>query len=449
MTTDEDLKQALALVKALKQKKKAEDAKPTLTTVQKEKMQAGVVFGWSATKIAQEALGKKSGRDVKLVRKTLNSIGYKYVNGKFVGKKVRLRVLPDKETKKDKIQSLHTHYLESVSSPTLVDKESETIIVKKFSKKKGKKGKYRNVKRTRSQLEREGHSVRSGDRSCPICHDRPCPYYYRFKSQKKTTVEEQVFTTLKQGKRIKDRPSDVNRFGYKEGHRYDLAYCKTRAEKIRQHHEKGQNIDGKPMAHPEKHDNWEQYGWYPCAYCYPQEALEFKLSPQAKEELEASILRSSYGNIGYHFDGFSIRAFVFRWKGGKFIDKTLYDLAKNFMHSKGKRDAEWNKKQQGKKPYNAGKQATDILKEKETEIIKEKEKQEDEDDGTIIIEDNEHPEGITLAQEKEEQAKKKQDVKDSLDNAGRKTKKLVVLAKKKFSPEQLMQIAEDLRNEQK
>ena len=234
MTTDEDLKQPLALVKALKQKKKAEDAKPTLTTVQKEKMQAGVVFGWSATKIAQEALGKKSGRDVKLVRKTLNSIGYKYVNGKFVGKKVRLRVLPDKETKKDKIQSLHTHYLESVSSPTLVDKESETIIVKKFSKKKGKKGKYRNVKRTRSQLEREGHSVRSGDRSCPICHDRPCPYYYRFKSQKKTTVEEQVFTTLKQGKRIKDRPSDVNRFGYKEGHRYDLAYCKTRAEKIRQ-----------------------------------------------------------------------------------------------------------------------------------------------------------------------------------------------------------------------
>ena len=78
---DEDLKQAEALVKILKQKKKAENAKPTLTTVQKEKMQAGVVFGWSATKIAQESLDKKagvrpSGRDVKLVRETLNSLGY-------------------------------------------------------------------------------------------------------------------------------------------------------------------------------------------------------------------------------------------------------------------------------------------------------------------------------------------------------------------------------------
>ena len=105
MTTDEDLKQAEALVKILKQKKKAENAKPTLTTVQKDKMEAGVVFGWSATKIAQEALNKGSGRDVKLVRETLNSLGYKYVNGKFVGKKVRLRVLPDKETKKDKLPS--------------------------------------------------------------------------------------------------------------------------------------------------------------------------------------------------------------------------------------------------------------------------------------------------------------------------------------------------------
>ena len=424
------LKQAEALVKALKQKKKAENAKPTLTTVQKEKMQAGVVFGWSATKIAQEALNKGSGRDVKLVRETLNSLGYKYVNGKFVGKKVRLRVLPDKETKKDKLPSI-----ESIT-PT------ETITVKKFIKKKGKrKGTYRKVKRTRQQLIKEGHNMYGS--TCALCHNNPCPFWSRFKSQKKTTVKE-VFTVLKQGKRKQDRPIDVNRFGYKEGHRYNLAYCEKRAENIHKHHKEGQNVDGTPMASKEKHDNWEQYHWYPCPYCFKQEALEYTLSPEDREALEKGIARNSY-SVKWQVDsGFTQRVFVWRFKGGLFIDKTFYDLAKDFMHSKGKRDAEWNKKQKGR--YAKKNRATGIIKEQVTEI--EKNEVKPKDDG-IIIEDIEHPEGISLSQqEEEEKAKGKQEVKDSLDNAGRKTKKLVTLAKRKFSPEQLIQMAEDMRNEQ-
>ena len=441
MTTDEDIKQALALVKALKQKKKAEDAKPTLTTAQKEKMQAGVVFGWSATKIAQESLDKKagvrpSGRDVKLVRETLNSLGYKYINGKFVGKKVRLRVLPDKETKRDKLPSIES----------LIP---ETITVKKFSKKKGKKGKYRKVKRTKTQLEREGHNMNG--KSCAICHDNPCPYYSRFKSQKKTTTKETVIYeqppdgTPKQGKRIKERDPDLNRFGLEEGYDYDLKYCQERCANIKKHHDDGLNMDGTPMAHRKKHDEWWNYNWYPCAYCYPEEALKVKLLPEERDELEAKIIKNSYGNKGYHFDGFSIRAFVYRWKStGKFIDKTVYDLAKNFFHFKGKISANQRRKEQGKRPY--VKPATEIIKKQI--VKKEEDEMEVETDVGIIIENNEHPEGITLSQQAdEEKAKGKQEVKDSLDNAGRKTKKLVVLAKRKFSPEQLIQMAEDLRNE--
>ena len=440
MTTDEDLKQAEALVKILKKKKKAENAKPTLTTVQKEKMQAGVVFGWSATKIAQEALNKGSGRDVKLVRETLNSLGYKYVNGKFVGKKVRLRVLPDKETKKDKLPSKSVG--QQISEHRARYQESETITIKKFSKKKGKrKGTYRKVKRTRQQLIKEGHKMDGS--TCALCHKNPCPYWSRFKSQKKTTVKK-FFTVLKQCKRKQDRPNDVNRYGLKEGHRYDLAYCKKRAENIHKHHKEGQNVDGTPMASQEKHDNWEQYHWYPCPYCFPTEALEYILSPEDREALETGIARNSYSIKWQVESGFTQRVFVWRFKGGLFIDKTFYDLAKDFMHSKGKRDAEWNKKQKGR--YAKKNRATGIIKEQVTEI--EKKEVKPKDDG-IIIEDNEHPEGISLSQqEEEEKAKGKQEVKDSLDNAGRKTKKLVTLAKRKFSPEQLEQMAEDMRNEQ-